>query len=522
MLSASSYRQSRRWLDIHRSYVDMATTTPRSPRSPATGSGLASSTGSSASTPLPVKPAVPTEFVAETDYLGQINFCLRSTDGALTGPSRSKLLNELTNDVFRSILIGDDYGIEVTLASFSIYRRSLEEQPCYLDFTELTANSKRPVTLLESGKGVSGSVDGESVDLSCNVDGGAMDSKTALTYINWLEQLLKAGATTDEVLGGIYDRGYKGILTLLKGAGCRFEEGGTGTGIGTGEGGQRPRPAENNICLSLVDLATPLPTKTKELNKISNCVSRAVLYGGRKEKDRLAATIDARASVFASEWCKGDERCQEVLYLRALSALLSKGLAATEKLVSGIGVEMSSTVFGESDLQGGVGSVEFNREPPLRLFDAYSNAFHRVVEICLSEISARADMVPQNEDVLLNFVQWEQSLRRNLTSEFWRQNPAELVGTWELIDIAGQGSLQPIMTKDTELYFGLTEGVMVELTNDGQVNMKWPGVKGLQWFFKPGPAHLDTCEFSVRSETTTDLLLTYVGFIDRGQRIESR
>ena len=84
---------------------------------------------------------------------------------------------------------------------------------------------------------------------------------------------------------------------------------------------------------------------------------------------------------------------------------------------------------------------------------------------------------------------------------------------------------------------------------------------GLNWYFKPGPAHLDTCEFFIRCynnknnnnnkndnnnnnnnnndneikqqqqqqqsgqqqyQQDDDLLLKYVGFIDRGQRIESR
>lgn len=45
---------------------------------------------------------------------------------------------------------------------------------------------------------------------------------------------------------------------------------------------------------------------------------------------------------------------------------------------------------------------------------------------------------------------------------------------------------------------------------------------GQEWYFRPGPAHLDTCEFYVKSRTDDDMLLKYVGFIDRGQRIESR
>ena len=41
-------------------------------------------------------------------------------------------------------------------------------------------------------------------------------------------------------------------------------------------------------------------------------------------------------------------------------------------------------------------------------------------------------------------------------------------------------------------------------------------------FFKPGPAHLDTCEFVIESYGDPSLVLRYTGFIDRGQRIESR
>ena len=42
----------------------------------------------------------------ETDALGLLNFCLRNSDTALSGPSRSKMLNEATNIVFKSIIIG--------------------------------------------------------------------------------------------------------------------------------------------------------------------------------------------------------------------------------------------------------------------------------------------------------------------------------------------------------------------------------------------------------------------------------
>lgn len=62
----------------------------------------------------------------------------------------------------------------------------------------------------------------------------------------------------------------------------------------------------------------------------------------------------------------------------------------------------------------------------------------------------------------------------------------------------------------------------MEFAKDGRIDVKNALSTGLQWFFRPGPAHLDTCEFFISSKLDPDLLLKYVGFIDRGQRIESR
>lgn len=141
--------------------------------------------------------------------------------------------------------------------------------------------------------------------------------------------------------------------------------------------------------------------------------------------------------------------------------------------------------------------------------------------MCLTEIGTRAGRnLPQNEDILYNFLNWEKELRLNLTAPVWRSNPTELVGEWELMDVLGDGSLGPIMTSDS--FFGMGVGVMIELKIDGNVDVKMSSGTGQSWTFTPGPAHLDTCSFSVVSSTKPNLLLKYVGFIDRGQRIESR
>jgi hypothetical protein len=97
-----------------------------------------------------------------------------------------------------------------------------------------------------------------------------------------------------------------------------------------------------------------------------------------------------------------------------------------------------------------------------------------------------------------------------------------LAGVWELVNIRGGGSLNPIMTSDDSFVQKNPSKVAVEFLKDGRVDVKIPSSEGLSWYFKPGPSHLDTTEFSVTSRVKPDLVLKYTGFIDRGQRIESR
>lgn len=62
----------------------------------------------------------------------------------------------------------------------------------------------------------------------------------------------------------------------------------------------------------------------------------------------------------------------------------------------------------------------------------------------------------------------------------------------------------------------------IEFQPAGKLEVSHPINIGQRWYFKPGPAHLDTCEFYIQSKVDPDLVLKYIGFIDRGQRIESR
>lgn len=397
----------------------------------------------------------------EIDYLGMIDFCLKPVDNALSGPSRSKILNALTNDIFEALIINYEPLVIHTIAKLSDYRNKINETECLPSDFVLNNDG---MTLQE-----------------CELK-QSVDIKNSYEYISRLEQLIKDGIVHDTVLGGIYDKGYKGLLTALRDAGCKFPNSTTNVK-------QRPYPLDKNICLSVLDLSSNLNvnynsdsqtnfrlTKTREMNQISNSVSRAILYGSKHEKDFLANSIDNDfIRNFAFKWKLADST-QEIKYLKGLSLLLRVGISKAEEavnsidtsryeniLISGIvgGISIESLVNKNVDTTASYQelNLQANKEKTdLRLYDSYLSAFHRIIEFCFAEISTNSFTYfdksnPQlNDEFLLNFVQWEQSLRRNLTSfnDFWNQNPSELVGTWEFVDIKGDGGLQSLLINSDE------------------------------------------------------------------------
>ncbi|KAJ1437433.1 hypothetical protein B484DRAFT_477405 [Ochromonadaceae sp. CCMP2298] len=281
-----------------------------------------------------------------------------------------------------------------------------------------------------------------------------------------------------------------------------------------------------------------------------------MLFGGVREKTIIARSLEGAAAAFAARWgCEEDS--QEVRYMRVLVLLLRDGLAAAEAACTFTGVGESSSISGSSGtsesqpwdsisemsaetetetetetedypvLSGGIGAVRGLGMPALRLFETYQGAFFRVVQMCMGSMGVMdkgSDLL--NKEILSSFLTWEQSLRRSLTKDLWKQNPAELAGRWTLTDVPGNGDLKQVMTLAEEQVAKIRRQTksetVVEFTQQGRVLLSQTANTGLHWFFRPGPAHLDTCEFFVRSGSKADLLLHFVGSIDRGQRIESR
>jgi hypothetical protein len=212
--------------------------------------------------PIGVRPSIN----CEMDYLGMINFCLQPTDTALSGPSRSKLLNEITNDVFKAIMLDYQPLVDSTLKKFEFYREQIEFVECPLEDPSVMWSSKE-------------SVESKKPDYKC-----AQDLMIGRLYVDKLEKLLDKGAVMENSFGdSVYDTGYVRLITYLSEAGCTFVPLPNEETVDPKMPGMRPIPPDANICLSMLDLRDPKGgrTKTRVLNHISNCVSRAILYGGK-------------------------------------------------------------------------------------------------------------------------------------------------------------------------------------------------------------------------------------------------
>jgi hypothetical protein len=248
------------------------------------------------------------------------------------------------------------------------------------------------------------------------------------------------------------------------------------------------RPRDRDICLSLYDTITGAPTKTKVLNTISNRVSRTMLYGDEDDVAKLTDELTKGKPGFLEKWVGGDEGCDEAVYYGALIAYLTGGLEAPAPAAMGGG---------------------------------YSNAYQRFTTSLVQELGTRSASVdPEMFDA---FVRWESTLRKNLTQDMWDRHPKELTGQWTLVDSGpNPAGATTLPGSGAETGKGEQRSANLVFRRDGTLRV--PPELGMDgtWSFEPGPTHLDTIRFELRQGTPDNRVLCYTGYVDRGQRIETR
>ena len=122
-----------------------------------------------------------------------INFCLRETDTAMSALSRSKILNEITNNVMKALLIGYEPIILQLSTLYEGYREQIDKAECVYDESEVLENVCASITIEECDiKWKQGSKN----------DFCMRDLLMARIYLDRLSSLLLQGFTQDAVLGG--------------------------------------------------------------------------------------------------------------------------------------------------------------------------------------------------------------------------------------------------------------------------------------------------------------------------------
>jgi hypothetical protein len=147
------------------------------------------------------------EEIFDKDILGDMNFCLRSTDSALSGPSRSKLLNTITNNVFRAIVIGSHSGLKHVTTQFDDYRIKIGQCKgvggTVCDFSSsgavATLEEEGSITPIPDNQGRVFMENGKEINDSGVVLSEREDLTLAQSYIDMLEDLVSCGVVGSSV-----------------------------------------------------------------------------------------------------------------------------------------------------------------------------------------------------------------------------------------------------------------------------------------------------------------------------------
>ncbi|CAM9218692.1 unnamed protein product [Chrysoparadoxa australica] len=216
-----------------------------------------------------------------TPYLDEFDFCLDARDSGLSGPSDTKSLNSITNQVIKNILImNSPEDAEAAERELNALRMQYSAQPS-----------------TESGAAF--------LDVICALGEPAENP------------------TEDQVklLDSEYQVAYERVIRVLGNFGCEVAFGDPG----------RVVPADANMCLSVLDEMTDESTKTKVLNSITNRVCRTMCVGNDDDLQRLAKEMENKQKGVMKTWIgEGWEDTMEDRYYQSLVNLLKNGLSVGE------------------------------------------------------------------------------------------------------------------------------------------------------------------------------------------------
>ncbi|CAM9241969.1 unnamed protein product, partial [Sphacelaria rigidula] len=389
----------------------------------------------------------------ESFYLAELNFCLGAQDSVLSGRSITKALNTASNQILKNLLI--------------LNSPAEDDGPAIRDVDKIESDFDAEFS--------------ESPSYS-----------EAKAYLACVCQLAKEGCPAQEQLENLtedYRMAFKRLAGVLSDFGCTVLPGKEG----------RIRPEDRDICLSILDYATPAEesTPTRALNTLANRVVRTVCVGADNDLQGLAREMESKRAKFMMKWIgKQWKGSQEDSFYDALVILVRNGLS----------------------------------DDPPALHGPYLNSFQRLMGIVVQEVGTRS--TPASAMVLKSFFAWEREIRKELTEPAWESNPPDLVGSWAL-DTMGWDGLNDLPGDGLEVEdYGLHD-LVVAFRKDGRVQVPAEAGLGLQWRVEPGPTHLDTVYFEMipsapKLQGASDpgagggTTMSYTGYVDRGARIEAR
>uniref|UniRef100_A0A7S2B002 Uncharacterized protein n=1 Tax=Octactis speculum TaxID=3111310 RepID=A0A7S2B002_9STRA len=438
-------------------------------------------------------------------------------ESSISGVSLRKTLNRLANAVLQVALVGSPADVLMLSSQQFVLPDRLKE-----DWSPANPADEDSETAQELARGL--------VFMNC------IFSLLSGVESTMVEQLTKDADDLSKKGDDLYLVPYKRLKRILNENGCVIQAATARTPPSAEKAVLRPR--DRNICLSLKDLmrfqrrdaildlamesndqygrphearfdCDVIPeTTTEALNQVSNVVERSLTFGSVEDVSQLSRKMSDDMSdedKFSLQWTTSHNGVKDPdaeAYWRALRQLLTEGL-----------------------------DVDYSN-----LKQSYMNSFERILGgMVTQQFSAKRPARPELE-IASKFANWEMKVRGNMSKSYegrlWNAYPTELVGNWSLVESDDASLLSSIA-----IFPGREKTRQIVLQPAGEVKIdgmcplraatqqqpKLDSVEGLNWRLNPGPTHLDTCYIRVRIvEESGERNVGFVGYIDRGQRIESR